>query len=106
MRLTSLQVMMKISKKVAAGKKLVEWNSNNNKEKLAQSDKCQEIERKLTSSQAYGVEAFMAVRVLGFFGYYIYQSRKGDTLKDVTKVIPVRFVKVQAHKHANKFEME
>ena len=96
-----LQVTTKDPKKVAAGKRLDEWNRNN-KEKLAQSAKTQQSEPKLTSSQAYGVGAVMAVGVLGLLGYYVYQSRKGDTSKDATKVTPVRDIQ----KRANKFEME
>ena len=96
-----LQVTTKDPKKVAASKRLDEWNRNN-KEKLAQSAKTQQSEPKLTSSQAYGVGAVMAVGVLGLLGYYVYQSRKGDTSKDATKVTPVRDIQ----KRANKFEME
>ena len=42
--------------------------------------------------------------MLGFLGYYIYVSKKGDN-NDV-KVTLVRFVKVPTPKRANKFEMK
>ena len=98
-----VQVMTKDPKKVAADKSLTEWK-HNNKEQLVHTAKTQESEPKLTSSQAYGVGAVMAVVVLGLLGYYIYQSRKGDTSKDATKVTAVRSVETQ--ERANKFELE
>ena len=99
-----LQVMTKDPRKVTAGKGLAEWRCN--KDKLAQAAKTRENEPKLTSSQAYGIGTVVAVEVLGLLGYYIYQYRKGDTLKDADKVTPIRSVEVQMQKCANKFEME
>ena len=107
-----VQVMTKDPKKVAAGKRLAEWNPNN-KEKLTQMAKTQESEPKLTSSQAYGIGAVIAVGVLDLLGYwgvrlsgYVYQSRKGDTSKDAIKVTLVKSIEVQTQRQANKFEME
>ena len=79
------------------GKRLAEWNCRK-REELAQAAKIQESKPKLTSSQAYGVGAVTAVGVLGLYGYYVYQSGKGDT---ITKVTLIRSVEVQAQKHTN-----
>ena len=65
-----VQVMMKDSKKGAAGKGLVESNCRR-KEELAQVDKARNTEPKLTLSQAYGVGAVIAIGVSGFLGCYI-----------------------------------
>ena len=75
-----VQVMMRNTKKVAQGMRLVEWNHKNN-EKLAQEAKDQESEPKL--SHAYSIGVAIAVGVLGLLGYYIYQRNK-----DATKVTP------------------
>ena len=48
-----LQVTAKDPKKVAAGKKLAEWNCKN-KEKLAQPDETRESEPKLSQAQSIG----------------------------------------------------
>ena len=84
-----IRVMMKDPKKVEVGEKLVEFNSRKKKEQ-AQEAKTKENETKLS----YGIGAAIAVGMLAFFGYYIYQrGSPGDT--NATKVTPVRFVEVQ-----------
>ena len=61
------------------GKRLAEYNH----EKREELSKAQNIETepKLTLSQYYGIGAIMTVGALGILGYYIYQSKKGDTTK-------------------------
>ena len=90
------QVMMKDPKKVAAGKKLAEYNLKKREElKVPKS----EVEPMLTSSQ-YGIGAVLAVGVIGGLGYYLYQSKKGE----VNAVPPQQ--PSHPHPEANKFEME
>ena len=57
-----LRVLTKDTMKVAAGKKLAEWNRKN-KEKLAEEFKAQPDEAQ-KSNLSYGIEAVMAVGVL------------------------------------------
>ena len=66
-----VKVMTKDTKKVAQGKRLAGRN-HRKKEELAQKSKAQESKPK--PSQAYGIEAVIAVEALGLLGYYIYQS--------------------------------
>ena len=98
-----VQVMTKDSKKVAVGKRLAEYN-HRKKEELAQESKAQESEPKLTLSQAYGIGAVMAVGVLDFLGYHIYQSKKGDN--NATKVKSCSIRRSSGPKTCNKFEVE
>ena len=77
------QVTIKDSKKVDVGKRLVEYN-HRKKEQLAKAEEI-ESEPKLTWSQYYGTGAIVAIRALGILGYYVYESKKGDT----PKVTPV-----------------
>ena len=85
-----VQVMTKDPEKVAAGKRLAEYNDKR-KEEMAQADKAWDSEPK--PSQAYGIGVVIAAGVLGLLAYYIYQShsKKGDAIK----VNPVRSVEVQ-----------
>ena len=92
-----VQVMMKDPKKVAAGKRLTEFNCKR-KEELDQKSKDQESEPNL--SQAYDIGAVIAVGVLGLCGYYIYQ--RGSPGDNNAKVTLVRSVETRE----NKFEME
>ena len=60
------QMTTKDPQKVAQGKRLAEFNCRK-KEELVQKSKAQESESNL--SQAYGIEAVIAVGLLGFLGY-------------------------------------
>ena len=93
-----LQLTTKYPKKVAQGYRLVEYNRSR-KEKLAQVAKAQPDEAQNSESHlSYGVEAGIAVGVLGLLGYYIYQRGiPGDN--NNAKVTPVET-------RTNKFEME
>ena len=90
--------MTKDPKKVAAGKRLAEYN-HRRKAELAKTTKVQESEPKL--SQAYSDRAVTAVGALGLLGYHIYQrGSPGDN--SATKMTPVKSVETRA----NEFEME
>ena len=73
------QVTTKDLNKVEKSKRLAKYNQWK-REELAKAQKV-ESEPKLTSSQYYGTGAILAVVVLGVFGYYVYQSKKGDATK-------------------------
>ena len=72
------QVMTKDPKKVAAGKRLAEYNCRKREELKVQKSESKQVESMLTSSQCYGIGAVLAVVVIGGLGYYVYQAKKGE----------------------------
>ena len=90
------QVMMKDPKKVAAGKKLAEYNRKKREELKAQKSESTQVEPMLTLNQCYGIGAVLAVGVIGGLGYYLYQAKKGEA-----NAMPP-----PQHPKVNKFEME
>ena len=94
------QVTTKDPKKVEVGKRLAEYNCRKREELKAQRSKSKQVEPMLTLSQCYGIGAVLAVGVIGGFGYYIYQAKKGE-VNAVNNVVPS-----QQPPKANKFEME
>ena len=93
-----LWVMTKDPKKVAAGKRLAEWNPKN-REKRAQETKTREGETKLSLGQYYGNGLVIAVVVSGFLGCYSHESKKGDNND-------IKVTSVETQNCTNKFEME
>ena len=90
---------MKDPKKVAQGKRLVEWNHMNEKEELAQKAKVQPDEVKESKSNlSYSVGAVIVVGMLDLLGYYVCQRGSPGGNNDI-KVTPVET-------RANKFEMD
>ena len=69
------QVMTKDPKKVGAGKRLAEYNRRKREELKAQKSQAEPM---LDSSMYYGIEAVLAVGVIGGLGYYVYQAKKGE----------------------------
>ena len=73
------QVTTKDPKKVAAGKKLVEWNRRKKEELKAQKKDEQESENRavnLTSTQCYGIGAFAVAGTITIIGYQVWKSKK------------------------------
>ena len=90
------QVTTKDPEKVAAGKRLAEYNRRKREELKAQKS---EVEPMLTLSQCYGgIGAVLAVRVIGGLGYYLYQAK-------VNNVVPSQQPS-HPHPQTNKFEMK
>ena len=73
-------------KKVEAGKRLAEYNGKKRKE------------QKSEVNQYYGIEAVLAVGVIGGPGYYLYQAKKAQQ--------PSHLHSPQQTPKANKFEMD
>ena len=91
------QVTTKNLKKVEVAKRLAEHNHRKRevkkREEQAQSQKGE-------VSQYYGIGAVIAVEVIGGFGYYIYQSKKGEA-----NAIPQPHPQKPSPK-TNRFEMD
>ena len=86
------QVMTKDLKKVAAGKRLAEYNRRKRKELKEQKS---EVEPNLTSSMSYGIGAVLAVGVIGGLGYYLYQAKKGEVNNIVPPQQPLRLISLK-----------
>ena len=100
------QMTMKDLKKVKLGQRLQEYSHK--REELEKAWKSKN-KSKLSLSQYYRVGFVMAVGALGVLGYYVYQSKKGDT----TKMTPVHQSKEEdmtlvqlSEPQTHKFEME
>ena len=78
------QVTTKDPKKVAAGKKLAEYNRKKKEEALKeQESKKNEQESKsgtvnLTSNQCYGIGAFAVAGAIAIVGYQVWKSKKRE----------------------------
>ena len=89
-------------KKVEVGKRLAEYNRRKREElKKQKIEQKNEVEPKLTSSTCYRIGAVLAVGVIGGFGYYCYQAKKGE----VNNIVPPQQPSHPRPKD-NKFEME
>ena len=84
------QVTTKDPKKVEVGKRLAEYD---HRKREAQKSEV------LDSSTCYGIGVVLAVGVIGGFGYYLYQAKKGE----VNAVVPPQ---QHPRPQTNKFEME
>ena len=60
----------------------------------------------LTLSQCYGIEAVLAVGVIGVLGYYLYQAKKGEVNVANNVVPPQHPHPQQPRPQTNKFAME
>ena len=98
------RVTTKNPKKVEASKRLAAHNRRRREEKKREEQTQLE---KTTSrvNQYYGIRAVIALGVIGGLGYYIYQSRKGPTPREVTMPISQQPCP-QAQPQSNKFEMD
>ena len=94
------RVTTKYPKKVEAGKRLAAINHKKREEQV-QLEKTTGQGFTSGMNQYYGIEAVLAVGVIGGLGYYIYQSKKGPTIREVT--MPVS---QQPRPQTNKFEMD
>ena len=90
------RVTTKNRKKVEAGKRLAESNC---KKREAKKREEQSKLEKSGVNQYYGIEAVLALGVIGGLGYYIYQTKKGEQPQQ-NKPHP------QAQPQTNKFEMD
>ena len=66
------QVTTKNPNKVKAGKRLAEYIRKKREELKEKSEAQSEV------SQYYGIGAVLAVGVIGWLGYYIYRTKKGE----------------------------
>ena len=94
---------MKDPKKVEAGKRLA---AINRKKREVKREEQAQLEKTTSGvNQYYGIRAVIALGVIGGLGYYIYQSRKGLTPREV--MMPVsQQPRPQAQVQTNKFEMD
>ena len=69
------RVTMKDLKKVEAGNRLAAINHKKREARKAKSEGV---------NQYYGIGVVLAVGMIGGFGYYIYQSKKGEEVKDAS----------------------
>ena len=96
------RVTTKNPKKVEAGKRLAAHNCKKREEQR----KGQAQLEKSGVNQYYGIGAVLALGVIGGLGYYIYQSRKGPSPREV--IMPHNPPKPhpQVQAQTNKFEMD
>ena len=94
------QVTTKNLKKVEAGKRLAEYN---HKKREVQKREEQEQVEKGGMNQYYGIGAVIAAGVIGGFGYYIYQTKKGAVSREVPNNPPKQ---PSPHPQNSKFEMD
>ena len=96
------QVTTKNPKKVEAGKRLAAHNRKKREEQRKEQAKLD----KTTSgvNQYYGIEAVIALGVIGGLGYYIYRSKKGKIPNNPPSQQPPQAIATQAQ--TNKFEMD
>ena len=93
------RVTTKNPKKVEAGKRLAESNHKKREAKKRE-------QAKLEASgvnQYYGIGAVIALGVIGNFGYYIYQTKKGEQQNNPK---PYSQMQAQTQAQTNKFEMD
>ena len=57
-------------------------------------------------NQYYGIRAVIAVGVIGGLGYYIYQSKKGEEVKDVSMLSNPTISQPLPWTQTNKFGMD
>ena len=89
---------MKDPKKVEAGERLA---AINHKKREAKKREDQVQFEKRGVNQYYRIGAVIAVGVIGGLGYYIYQTKKGPAIREIT--MPVS---QQPRPQTNKFEMD
>ena len=97
------RVTTKNPKKVEAGKRLAE--SNRKKREAKKQSKLEASENWRPVTQYYGIEAVIALGVIGGLGYYIYRTKKveqpqGEAQQNNPKPHP------QMQAQINKFEMD
>ena len=95
------RVTTKNPKKVEMGKRLA---AHNHKKREEQRKEQEQLE-KSGANQYYDIGAILALGVIGGLGYYIYQSRKGPTPREV--MMPAsQQPHPQAQAQTNKFDMD
>ena len=99
------QVTTKDPKKVEAGKRLAALNHN--KREAKKREKQVQLERGFASgvNQYYGIEAVIAVGVIGGLGYYIYRNKKGQASREV-KDVSMPHNPPKQPPQSNKFDMD
>ena len=99
------QVTTKNPKKIEAGKRLAE---NNRKKREVKKREEQAQLEKGGVNQYYGIEAVIALGVIGGLGYYIYRTKKGQAGGEVKDSSTTRnpTVSQQPSTKAKKFEMD
>ena len=96
------QVTTKDPNKVEAGKRLAAINCK--KREVKKREEQAQLEKSRVN-QYYGIEAVIALGVMGGLGYYIYRSKKGPSPREVTMPASQR-PRSQAQLQTNKFEMD
>ena len=91
------RVTTKNPKKVEAGKRLAAHNCRRREEQRKERAKLDESRL----NQYYGIEAVIALGVIGGLGYYIYRTKKGEVPNN-----PPQQPCPQAQAQTNKFEMD
>ena len=94
------RITTKDPKKVEAGKRLAAINRK--KREAKKREKQVQLERTASRvNQYYGLGSILALGAIGGLGYYIYQSKKGPAIREVT--MPVS---QQPRPQTNKFDMD
>ena len=103
------RVTMKDPKKVEAGKRLAAINHKKReaKKREEQAQLERTTGRDFTSgvNQYYGIEAIIAVGVIGCLGYYIYRSKNGPAIREV-KDVSMPHNPPKPRPQTNKFDMD
>ena len=105
------QVTTKDPKKVAAGKKLAEYNRKKKEELKEQKKNEQESENSavnLTSNQCYGIGAFAVAGAIIIIGYQVWKSKKRgvESFTHNPVIHPQILTTQQPQNQPKKFEME
>ena len=91
---------MKDQKKVEAGKRLAAINR-----KKREAKKREEAQNGVMN-QYYGIGAIIAVGVIGGLGYYIYRTKRGEEVKNVSMSRNPTIPQPLPHPQTNKFDMD
>ena len=104
------QVTTKDPKKVAAGKKLAEYNRRKKEELKEQKKNERESENSavnLTSTQCcYGIGAFAVAGAIAIVGYQVWKSKKRGVESFTHNPVIHNLTTQQPQNQSNKFEME
>ena len=95
------RVTTKNPKKVEAGKRLAAHNHKKREEQRKEQAKLE----KSGVNQYYGIGAVIALGVIGGLGYYIYQSKKGQVIREL-KDVSMPHNSPKQPPQSNKFEID
>ena len=101
--------MKKDPKKVEAGKRLAEYNHRKREELKMQKSEGKQVEPMLTSSQCYGIEAVLAVGVIGVLAIMFTKPRKEKSMPSTTLYLlsnPLRLTRLKWSKFLLYYKMD